>query len=259
MDDTTAVDAGETTPPLGGARRARRPSVVGVAGELLITRGNVKQLYVVWQLWVGDVIYGAQRNATGHELSQQWAQEYVPPTEPSAEPATPETVEPPVLPEPADAEIFGTMHIPRFGADYMVPMAGGVSRSGTLDPIGIGHYPGTVMPGQPGNFAVAAHRTTWGKPFNRIAELHVGDAIVVETPGGWYTYRFRTLAYVQPSQVEILRPVPQGFAPAAGTAYMTMTSCSPMYSLAERIVAFSVFESFTPRESGPPDALTQGV
>ena len=30
---------------------------------------------------------------------------------------------------------------------------------------------GTQMPGEIGNFAVAAHRTTWGKPFNRIAEL----------------------------------------------------------------------------------------
>ena len=52
-------------------------------------------------------------------------------------------------------------------------MAGGVTRARTLDPIGIGHYPGTKMPGEVGNFAVAAHRTTWGKPFNRIAELHV--------------------------------------------------------------------------------------
>ena len=31
---------------------------------------------------------------------------------------------------------------------------------------------------------------------------------------------------------------------------MTMTSCSPMYSMTERIVAYSVFESFTPRYAG---------
>ena len=44
-----------------------------------------------------------------------------------------------------------------------------------------------------------------------------------------------------------------------GTSYMTMTSCSPMFSLAERIVAFSVFESVTPRSAGEPASLTQAV
>jgi len=134
-------------------------------------------------------------------------------------------------------------------------MAGGVSRPVTLDPIGIGHYPGTAMPGQPGNFAVAAHRTTWGAPFNRIAELRLNDAIVVETADGWYTYRFRTLEYVTPDQVDVLLPVPQAMDVPAGTAYITMTSCSPMYSLAERIVAYGVFESFTPRSAGEPASL----
>lgn len=263
MDDATAVDTGGTTvgaPGVPGARR--RVSALGVVSEVMITLGVVALLYVVWQMWVGDLIYGAQRNALGHELSQEWAQEYIPTDErPDGQglPDEPETVEPVVLPEPGDAEIFGTVLIPRFGEDYSVPVAGGVSRTRTLDPIGIGHYPDTAMPGQIGNFAVAAHRTTWGKPFNRIADLRVGDAIVIETPAGWYTYRFRTLEYVTPSEVDVLAPVPQSAAPASGTAYMTMTSCSPMYAMTERIVAYSVFEGFTPRDAGPPDALTAGV
>ena len=112
------------------------------------------------------------------------------------------------------------MRIPRFGADYAWQIAGGVTRARTLDPIGIGHYPGTPMPGDVGNFALAAHRTTWGAPFNRIAELHVNDAIVVETAEGWYTYRFRTLEYVTPSEVEVLLPVPQveGAPPGRATS-----------------------------------------
>lgn len=230
--------------------------MVGVIGELLITAGVIVLLYVVWQLWVGDLIYGAQRNATGQELSEQWAQQYeaaAPSTEPEAD--APVTAEPIILPEPADAQEFAVMRIPRFGDDYAVPMAGGVSRARTLDTIGIGHYPGTAMPGETGNFALAAHRTTWGKPFNRIAELRIGDAIVVETPDGWYTYRFRTLEYVTPDEVEVLLPVPQRMDVPAGTAYITLTSCSPMYSLAERIVAYGVFESFTPRAAGEPASL----
>lgn len=231
-------------------------------GEILITAGVITLLYVVWQLWVGDLIYGAERNATGTELSQTWAQEYEPPVDaqpPAEDPAQPVTAEPVILPEPADAEEFAVMRIPRFGTDYAVPMAGGVSRARTLDPIGIGHYPGTKMPGEVGNFAVAAHRTTFGAPFNRIAELRVGDAIVVETQEGWYTYRFRTLEYVTPDQVEVLLPVPQAMDVPPGTRYITMTSCSPMYSLAERIVAYGVFDSFTPRSAGEPASLTQAV
>ena len=249
-------------------RPRRRASVIGVLGEILLTVGVVTLLYVVWQLWIGDVIYGAQRTADAHSLSEEWQQEYEasatasptpsPTASGSAEP-TPAAVEPVILPQPADAEIFGTMYIPRFGADYAFPVAGGVTRENTLDDIGIGHYPGTQMPGEMGNFAVAAHRTTFGKPFNQIASLHVGDAIVIETPDGWYTYRFRTLEYVKPDAVEVLAPVPQETGVSADGQYLTMTSCSPMYSKAERIVAFSVFEAFTPRTAGAPLALTQGV
>jgi sortase A len=249
-------------------RPARRPSVVGVLGEILITLGVVTLLFVAWQLWIGDVIYGAERSAQADEQSDIWQEQYEEQLEASPE-ATPDateapaptevTAEPVILPQPADAEIFATMSIPRFGSDYHVNIAGGVTRANTLDPIGIGHYPGTQMPGEIGNFALAAHRTTWGKPFNRIADLHVGDAIVVETPDGWYTYRFRTLEYVQPSAVEVILPVPQAPDVEANGRYITMTSCSPMYSLAERIVAYGLFESFTPRSAGAPASLTGGV
>ncbi|MHC2998214.1 sortase [Microbacterium sp. HJ5] len=253
-----AGGVGDAGPRHSRARAKRGTSVVGVIGELLITGGVLVLLYVVWQLWVGDMIYGAERNATGHEISQEWADAYPGTNEPGAAPdpgEEPVTADPIILDEPADAERFGVMHIPRFGADYAVPMAGGVTRANTLDPIGIGHYPGTSMPGEAGNFAVAAHRTTWGKPFNRIAELRVGDAIVVETEEGWYTYRFRTLEYVTPDEVEVLLPVPQALDVPAGTPYITMTSCSPMFSMAERIVAYGVFESFTPRSAGAPASL----
>ncbi|WP_375386480.1 class E sortase [uncultured Microbacterium sp.] len=240
--------------------RRRRASFFGVLGEILITIGVVTLLYVSWQLWIGDVIYGAERNAAGQQLSQQWEDDYrAHPKSATVPAATPATADPVVLPQPEDAQVFGTMLIPRFGADYNVSIAGGVTREGTLDPIGIGHYPGTKMPGEVGNFALAAHRTTWGKPFNRIADLHVGDAIVIETPDGWYTYRFRTLEYVTPDAVEVLLPVPQATTAPAGERFMTMTSCSPMYAMSERIVGYSVFESFTPRSSGPPRSLTEGL
>lgn len=245
-------------------RAARRPrrrvSVVGVLGELFITAGVVMLLYVAWQLWIGDIIYGAERNAQGTELSQQWEQTDPQPPSLATDPTTGQEVfVPPVIAEPADAEVFGVMRVPRWGDDYAMPMAGGVSRPRTLDPIGIGHYPGTEMPGEVGNFALAGHRTTFGKPFADIASLRVGDAIVVETEEGWFTYRFRTLEYVQPDEVDVLLDVPQAPDVPANERYITLTTCSPRYSLAERIVAYGIFESFQPRAEGEPASLTEGI
>jgi len=241
-------------------RPRRRVTVTGVIGEILITVGAVMLLYVAWQLWIGDVIYGAERNEQGSTMSQEWAQAEPEPPVSTPDPETgQETFVPPVLTEPGDGERFGVMRVPRWGADYMMPMAGGVSRPVTLDPIGIGHYPGTEMPGQVGNFALAGHRTTFGKPFADIATLRVGDAIVIETEEGWFTYRFRTLEYVQPDEVDVLLDVPQQPQVPANAAYITLTACSPKFSLAERIVAYGIFESFQPRAAGEPASLTEGA
>ena len=242
------------------AHPRRRVTFFGVLGEVLISVGVVTLLFVAWQLWIGDWIIGAQNNAAGQTQSEQWADDYVtatpaPTPSASSSPDPSPTAAPPSIAQPANAQVFGVMHIPRFGPDYAVKVAGGVTRAGTLDPIGIGHYPGAPMPGAVGNVALAAHRTTFGKPFNRIADLHIGDAIVIETPQGWYTYRFRTLEYVKPDAVDVLLPVPQQDGVTADGRYLTMTSCSPMYSKAERIVAYSVFESFTPRSAGSPASL----
>ncbi|MEE2814454.1 MAG: sortase, partial [Actinomycetota bacterium] len=78
---------------------------------------------------------------------------------------------------------------------------------------------------------------------------------VVETQGGWYTYRFRNLQYVKPSAGDVLLDVPQMPQAAPSDRFITLTACSPLYSLAERIVAYGVFESFQPRAEGPPASL----
>ena len=54
---------------------------------------------------------------------------------------------------------------------------------------GPGHYSTTPLPGQPGNAAIAGHRTTYGAPFGRLNELNAGDAVIVETLQGRFVYR----------------------------------------------------------------------
>lgn len=257
------IARGERSRRRAGAAPRRRASVTGVIGEVLLTAGVLVFLFVAWQMWIGDLIGAARNTAEAQTLAQEWeqqAQSQTPFAEPTPDATATEApvapVEPVVAPEPADGQEFGIMYIPRFGPDYQVRIGGGVSRSRTLDTIGIGHYPDTQMPGEVGNFAVAAHRTGYGgAPFYRIAELHSGDPIIVETQDGWYTYRFRNLEYVRPSAVEVLNAVPQDTVEGTGERYLTMTSCSPKHTIMERIIGYSVFESFTPRSAGAPAEL----
>lgn len=248
------------SPPVSRRRPHERPrrsraTFSSVLGELLLTAGVVVLLFVAWQMWIGDLIIGAANNAKGTELSEQWAQMPAPEAPPAVQQDGETVYEPPLLPHPDDAEVFANMRIPRFGDDYNVHIAGGTTRERTLDPIGIGLYTQSKMPGEVGNFSLAGHRTTWGRPFNRLDKLHLGDAIVVETEVGWYTYRFRNLEYVKPSAGDVLLDVPQMPDVPARDRFITLTACSPLHSLAERIVAFGVFESFQPRAEGPPDSL----
>ena len=268
-DATESVRPDSNDAPLrrGRERPRRKVSVIGVLGELLLTGGVVVLLFVGWQLWIGDQISAARNIAEAQALAEQW-QETPPPSSPApsspspsstatADPvAPPAPTEPVISTEPRDGEVFGIMYVPRFGNDFAVRMGGGVSRTRTLDTIGIGHYPGTQMPGEVGNFAVAAHRTGFGgAPFYLMDELRVGDPIVVETADGWYTYIFRTLEYVRPTAVDVLSAVPQDTLTGVGGRYLTMTSCSPRHTIAERIIAYSVFDSFRPRAEGPPAGI----
>ncbi|PSL38018.1 sortase A [Labedella gwakjiensis] len=236
-------------------RKRHRITFLGVVGELSITAGVLIFLFLFWQLWFNDLVVRAEQNTAAEELSQSFidAAQQDPTAAPSDDPVDPTA--PPIGTTAGDAQEFGVLTIPRFGDDYNAKIAGGITRTRTLNPIGIGHYMTTQAPGEVGNFAVAGHRTTYGKPLNEIANLRVGDAIVVQTAEGWYTYRFRTLEYVTPTASDVLNPVPQADEVEATDRLITLTSCSPMYSAAERIIAYGVFESFTPITDPAPASL----
>ena len=72
------------------------------------------------------------------------------------------------------------IRIPRFGADYAVPLL-----EGTSDEVlaaGFGHIEDTSGPGEPGNFVIAGHRITHGEPLRDMPQLESGDEVVVEPP-----------------------------------------------------------------------------
>ena len=165
-------------------RRGRRVSVVGVIGELLITAGAVVLLYIAWQLWISEYLVGNEIKQQAGELSQQWNQEASespsPSDTPSPDPtetADPGTTAVPVGTAPSSAKDFAILMVPRWGADYARTIAEGVSTSDVLDKGKLGHYPTTQMPGEVGNFAIAAHRMGHGGSLHHINELLLGDHI----------------------------------------------------------------------------------
>lgn len=237
----------------GRQPRRRRVSVVGVLGELLITAGVFVLLFLGWQLWFNDLLVDNELRAQSVQQSSAWQGNAS-----TAEGGT--SQEPPVLGKPgAIGDVFGLMIIPRFGSGYYKPIAEGTGTVQVLNKGEIGHYPTSAMPGAVGNFAVAAHRTSYGKPFNGLSNLRTGDPIYVETKDGWYQYDFRNLEYVRPTGVGVIAPVPQADGTTPQDRLMTMTSCNPLFSAAERIIAYSVFDRFYPRADGPPEQIAATV
>lgn len=247
---------------LRSSPRARRFSVIGLLGELFITAGVLVFLFLGWQLWLNDIIVGNDQNKSGVALAQTWADELKhAPVHTSLPDSTPAPTadqnygDPVVAAVSKNAAKFAVMYIPRYGADYARPISEGVGTTDVLDKNGIGHYPGSAMPGEVGNFAVAAHRTTHGAPFSLIATLQVGDKIYVQTADGYYTYGFRGLEYVRPTGVGVLDAVPQSPSTQPTDRLLTMTSCNPKFSAAERIIGYAALESWQPASAGAPAAI----
>ena len=128
------------------------------------------------------------------------------------------------LSEPGHGEVFGVVTIPSSGSDYQRPATQGTS-SDVLDSLGLGHYEGSAMPGQVGNFSLAGHRQTRGKVLNDIDLLTEGDHIYVRTKDGYYTYTVYSHEIVQPDQVEVIEPVPGQPGVAPTERLLTLTTC----------------------------------
>ena len=235
--------------------RRQRSSVVGVLGELLLTSGVVILLFLGWQLWFNNLVSENEQKSVADELSQEW--ETAPSATPTTEPATPADPGVPVITAmPEVNAAFANLIVPRLGADFKRPIAEGVGTAVLNNTrLGMGHYPSTQLPGELGNFALASHRSAYGGAFRNIHQLVVGDAIYVETADGWYKYIYRSMEYVRSSGVGVILPVPQDPTATPTQSIITLTTCNPFYSSAERIIAYGVFDSWYPRAGGPPSEI----
>ena len=239
-------------------RQSRRLSVVGVAGEVLITAGILILGYIVWQPWYTGTVVTKQQTELSDAIAADWRPSSTPQAAPKDEPSLEGM---PVLAKAPDYEVFAVMHVPAFAPDFqnVIAETTDLPKVLNLDNKGVGHYDLTQQLGEPGNFAVAGHRSgPLINAFKEMMNLRVGDPIFVETEQGWFTYRFRSIEYVWPTAIDVLNPFPRLEGTPGTDHILTLTTCHPKWDGdAERAIAYAVLEDFTPAGEGMPAELVE--
>ena len=198
--------------------------VLGAIGRVLISAGVLVLLFVVYQLWGTGIQEARAQHSLENEFEEVLANAGV---EAGTEGATTATTAPPATtppPSPPEGDAVAHLQIPDIGVDKIVVEGVGV---GDLKR-GPGHYPGSPLPGQAGNAAIAGHRTTYGAPFFRLDELEQGAEILVTTQQGSFRYEVFETQIVDKSQTDVLNEY--------GDNRLTLTACHPKYSARQRIV-----------------------
>jgi sortase A len=136
--------------------------------------------------------------------------------------------------KPLRGDAVGKISIPSIGVSRYV-VEGTDTASLRKGP---GHYPSTPLPGERGTAAIAGHRTTYGAPFRRLNEVKRGDPVIVDMPYGRFVYRVQGTRVVDDQDLSVLRP--------KGYSRLVLSACHPLYSAAQRIIAFARLERKLP-------------
>jgi sortase A len=213
--------------------------VVAEVGRDLMTAGVLVLLFVAYQLW-GT---GLAEHKTQSQLKKNFAAATATPTT-TAVPALPgATTTFPVGPPPTPTgQAVALIRIPKIGVNAAVVQGVGLPdlRKGP------GHYPKSPLPGEPGNAAIAGHRTTYGAPFFRLNELQPGDQVLVTTRAGKFEYDVAGTKVVSPTASEVLNPTKDN--------RLTLTTCNPRYSAAQRLVVWASLKGPAVDVPPPPPA-----
>lgn len=188
------------------------------AGWTFITLGVLLLLFVVYELFGTNLITDRAQRGLRNDLEQQLASP------------------PPRELKPIPGQALGILRIPDINLNMAV--VEGVSVEDLKK--GPGRYPSTALPGHRGNAAIAGHRTTYGKPFWALNAVEKGDPIFVRTREGSFRYEVVWQRVVTPDRSEVLdrtrRPS------------LTLTTCNPRFSAAERLIIRATLVSDTVEE-----------
>lgn len=188
------------------------------------SKGNNKRTkrLVLLSLSVGFIVFGLWFSGTNayqffkgyllFKTGQVDAQEYN--VNPDAETAKEGDLGQEILyPErPKKGEHIGELIIPKLEAK--LPIYHGTDEE-ELEK-GVGHFAGSVLPGEKDNSVLSGHRDT---VFRKLGEVGKGDLLVVQTSAGEFTYKVRGVRIVDKDDRTVIVPKPR--------ATLTVSTCYP--------------------------------
>lgn len=184
--------------------------------------------WVGWSYWGSNVL--AER-AISQALSEAQGAVDTPPTE------LPAPDEAPLVERPETGAAAWIVDIPALG--LRAPIIAGVESADLQR--GLGWYPGTSLPGQVGNFALAGNRVSNGALLRDIMALREGDTICIETNVATFTY----LMTVAPADLTVdsddswvLDPIPGQADVVPSQAFLTLTTSEDLVPTGDRSVGF---------------------
>ncbi|MFD5630381.1 MULTISPECIES: class E sortase [unclassified Streptomyces] len=242
-DHDERTDVEEPTPAPRRRGSGRLAMAVSVFGELLITAGLVLGLFVVYSLWWTNVVADRAADRQGDKVRDNWASSN---TGPGA----------------LDTKAgIGFLHVPAMRNGEVLIEKGTTSE--VLNDGVAGYYTDPVSSALPtsdknGNFTLAAHRDGHGAKFHNIDKLEEGDAIVFETRDKWYVYKvYGILPETSKYNVKVLQSVPRQSGKTEPGHYITLTTCTPVYTSRYRYVVWGELERVEKVDSDrtPPKEL----
>ncbi|MEV7732075.1 class E sortase [Streptomyces sp. NPDC088921] len=225
MAATTEQEQNTGTP----APRRRGPGRIAMAvsffGELLITAGLVLGLFVVYSLWWTNVVADRAADKQADKVRDSWTERT------TGGPGALDT-----------RNGIGFLHVPAMKNGEVLVEKGTATK--ILNDGVAGYYTDPVkatLPtsGKKGNFSLAAHRDGHGAKFHNIDKVKTGDAIVFETKDEWYVYKvYAVLPETSKYNVKVLGQIPKESGKKKAGHYITLTTCTPVYTSRYRYVVW---------------------
>lgn len=126
----------------------------------------------------------------------------------------------------AETKVIGIMKIDKIGLE--APIINGIGKKELS--VGVGFIPGTACIGSSGNTAIAGHRShTFGKFFNRLDALAIGDEIKIKTKEKTYKYLISGKLIVKPEDTWVLKQNKK-------EKKLTLITCHPIYVASHRLI-----------------------
>jgi len=199
-----------------------------IVANVLIALGIIGSAAIANQLWgtniTSAILANQERSALQKEFSQ--SSKLVP-----------------SLVEPEASKAFALVTIPALGLKDF-PLVQGIEDSDLAK--GIGHYPGTAMPGGLGNFAIAGHRATNGEPFANFEKLSAGDKVYVQAADATYVYSLEYDIKVKPSGTWVIDKNPKNMPVDNTRKLITLTTCDPKWNSTHRWVWWGSLSEIIP-------------